>query len=204
MKKKEENYKKQLSNLEKKEKIDQKKHEDRQKIKLILEKRKNEKNNELEKKKLKIKSLKNKEHDMLKETRDININAKKQRYRSALNDKKILKNIKQEIDMQQNNKNCFRHAKVKQEYYEGKTNQLKKSLYKKGEDFMEQEKDLNRLKIIENKMKKTYNKLELIEKKCIENLYKTKSINDNFKKKHFINIQKSNDIKQNSKEKKDI
>ena len=204
MKKKEENYKKQLSNLEKKEKIDQKKHEDRQKIKLILEKRKNEKNNELEKKKLKIKSLKNKEHGMLKETRDININAKKQRYRSALNDKKILKNIKQEIDMQQNNKNCFRHAKVKQEYYEGKTNQLKKSLYKKGEDFMEQEKDLNRLKIIENKMKKTYNKLELIEKKCIENLYKTKSINDNFKKKHFINIQKSNDIKQNSKEKKDI
>ena len=204
MKKKEENYKKQLSNLEKKEKIDQKKHEDRQKIKLILEKKKNEKSNELEKKKLKIKSLKNKEHDMLKETRDININAKKQRYRSALNDKKILKNIKQEIDMQQNNKNCFRHAKVKQEYYEGKTNQLKKSLYKKGEDFMEQEKDLNRLKIIENKMKKTYNKLELIEKKCIENLYKTKSINDNFKKKHFINIQKSNDIKQNDKEKKDI
>ena len=204
MKKKEENYKKQLSNLEKKEKIDQKKHEDRQKIKLILEKKKNEKSNELEKKKLKIKSLKNKEHDMLKETRDININAKKQRYRSALNDKKILKNIKQEIDMQQNNKNCFRHAKVKQEYYEGKTNQLKKSLYKKGEDFMEQEKDLNRLKIIENKMKKTYNKLELIEKKCIENLYKTKSINDNYKKKHFINIQKSNDIKQNSKEKKDI
>lgn len=204
MKKKEENYKKQLSNLEKKEKIDQKKHEDRQKIKLILEKKKNEKSNELEKKKLKIKSLKNKEHDMLKETRDININAKKQRYRSALNDKKILKNIKQEIDMQQNNKNCFRHAKVKQEYYEGKTNQLKKSLYKKGEDFMEQEKDLNRLKIIENKMKKTYNKLELIEKKCIENLYKTKSINDNYKKKHFINIQKSNDIKQNDKEKKDI
>ena len=144
---------------------------------------------------IRTKSLKNKEHDMLKETRDININAKKQRYRSALNDKKILKNIKQEIDMQQNNKNCFRHAKVKQEYYEGKTNQLKKSLYKKGEDFMEQEKDLNRLKIIENKMKKTYNKLELIEKKCIENLYKTKSINDNYKKKHFINIQKSNDIK---------
>ena len=204
MKKKEENYKKQLSNLEKKEKIDQKKHEDRQKIKLILEKKKNEKSNELEKKKLKIKSLKNKEHDMLKETRDININAKKQRYRSALNDKKILKNIKQEIDMQQNNKNCFRHAKVKQEYYEGKTNQLKKSLYKKGEDFMEQQKDLNRLKIIENKMKETYNKLELIVKKCIENLYKTKSINDNYKKKHFINIQKSNDIKQNSKEKKDI
>ena len=56
---------------------------------------------------------------------------KRQRYQSALNDKKILKNIRKELEKQQNNKNCFRHAKVKQEYYEGKTNKLKKKFEKK-------------------------------------------------------------------------
>ena len=60
---------------------------------------------------------------------------KKKRYQSALNDKKVMKNIKQEIDKQRNNKNCFRHAKVKQQYYEGKTNKIKKDIDKKNEEF---------------------------------------------------------------------
>ena len=143
---------------------------------------------ELELKKEKIKNLKNEEHNMLKETKNKNINMKRQRYQSALNDKKILKNIRQELEKQQNNKNCYRHAKVKQEYYEGKTNKLKKNFEKKNEDFIQQENDLKRLKIIENKMMKTYNKLEMIEKECLENLYKSKSLNEKFKDKNNLNI----------------
>ena len=102
---------------------------------------------------------------MLKETKNNNFNNKRQRYQSALYDKRMLKNIKQEIDEQEKNKNYFLHEKIKQQYYEGKTNQLKKSYYKKNEEFIEQEYDLKRLKIMENKMMKTYNKLEIIEKK---------------------------------------
>ena len=115
-----------------------------------------------------------------------------------------MKNIKQEIDKQRNNKNCFRHAKVKQQYYEGKTNKIKKDIDKKNEDFIEQENDLKQLKIIENKMMKTYNHLELIEKKCIENLNKTKSLNDKFQEKKNINVYKNYQKKNNKKEKTEL
>jgi hypothetical protein len=199
LKKKEENYKIKLFNLEKKEIKDQQIHDDRKKMKSQLEKKRNEKNIELERKKEKIKNLKNAEHNMLKETKDKNIYMKRQRYQSALNDKKILKNIRQEIEKQQNNKNCFRHAKVKQEYYEGKTNKLKKNFEKQNEDFIEQENDLKRLKIIEDKMIKTYNKLEMIEKECIENLYKSQCLNEKIKEKNNLNI--TNNFKK-EKEKK--
>ena len=156
---------------------------------------------ELELKKEKIKNLKNKEHNMLNETKNKNIYMKRQRYQSALNDKKILKNIRQELEKQQNNKNCFRHAKVKQEYYEGKTNKLKKKFEKQNEDFIEQENDLKRLKIIENKMMKTYNKLEMIEKECLENLYKSKSLNEKFKEKNNLNINNNLNTKKEYKKK---
>ena len=102
----------------------------------------------------------------------------------------MLKNIKQEIDEQEKNKNYFLHEKIKQQYYEGKTNQLKKSYYKKNEEFIEQEYDLKRLKIMENKMMKTYNKLEIIEKKFMENinLFRAKEMNEKLKKKNNVNM----------------
>jgi len=137
---------------------------------------------------------------MLKETKNNNINTKRKRYQSALNDKIVLRNIRQEINRQQNNKNCFRHAKVKQQYYEGKTNNLKKNMNKKNEDFIEQENDLKELKIIGDKMMKTYTQLELIEKQCIENLNKTKYLNEKFKEKKAINIYKNIKPKYNIKE----
>ena len=136
---------------------------------------------------------------MLKETKNNNINNKKQRYQSALNDKRVMKNIRQEIDRQQTNKNCFRHAKVKQQYYEGKTNKLKKNMNKRNEDFIEQENDLKKLKIIEDKMMKTYNQLELIEKKCIENLNKTKYLSEKFRDKKNINAYNNIKLKDNKK-----
>ena len=137
---------------------------------------------------------------MLQETKDKNITTKRKRYQSALNDKNVMRNIRQEINRQQNNKNCFRHAKVKQQYYEGKTNKLKKNLTKKNEEFIEEENDLKELKLIGDKMMKTYNQLELIEKQCIENLNKTKYLNEKFKKKKSINIYKNIKPKLNIKE----
>ena len=79
---------------------------------------------------------------MLKESKNNNINNKRQRYQSALYDKRILKNIKQELDEQEKNKNYFLHEKIKQQYYEGKTNKLKKNLTKKNEEFIEEENQL--------------------------------------------------------------
>ena len=162
-------------------------------MKLQLEKKRKEKDKELQKRKENIKKLKNEEHNMLKETKNNNINNKRQRYQSALYDKRILKNIKQELDEQEKNKNYFLHEKIKQQYYDGKTNQLKKSYYKKNEEIIEQEYDLKRLKKIESKMMKTYNKLEIIEKKFMENinLFKAKEMNEKLKKKSNINIRQN-------------
>ena len=190
LKQKEENYRKKLLNLKKKEKKDLKINEDKKKMKLQLEKKRKEKDKELQKRKENIKKLKNEEHNMLKETKNNNINNKRQRYQSALYDKRMLKNIKQEIDEQEKNKNYFLHEKIKQQYYEGKTNQLKKSYYKKNEEFIEQEYDLKRLKKIESKMMKTYNKLEIIEKKFMENinLFRAKEMNEKLKKKNNVNM----------------
>ena len=113
---------------------------------------------------------------MLKETKDNNIFNKKKRYQSALSDKVILKKLKKEIDNQQNNRNFFRHEKVKQQRYEKKAKKLEKNIDKKNEEIIEQENDLKELKIIENKMIKTFYKLELMEKECMKNLAKTKNI----------------------------
>ena len=71
---------------------------------------------------------------------------------------------------------------------------------KKNEDFIEQENDLKELKIIGDKMMKTYTQLELIEKQCIENLNKTKYLNEKFKEKKAINIYKNIKPKYNMKE----
>ena len=120
MKQKEENYRKKLLNLKKKEKKDLKINEDKKKMKLQFEKKRKEKDKELQKRKENIKKLKNEEHNMLKETKNNNINTKRQRYQSALYDKRILKNIKQELDEQEKNKNYFLHEKIKQQYYDVK------------------------------------------------------------------------------------
>ena len=183
LKLKEENYKKKLSNLKQKEKKEQKIQEDKLKIRLQLEQKKKEKNKELIKKKENIKKLKNEEHIMLKETKDNNIFNKKKRYQSALSDKVILKKLKKEIDNQQNNRNFFRHEKVKQQRYEKKAKKLEKNIDKKNEEIIEQENDLKELKIIENKMIKTFYKLELMEKECMKNLAKTKNMNSNYEAK---------------------
>ena len=188
LKKKEENYQKKLLNLVKKEVKDQKIHEEKQQMKSELKKKQKEKNDELNNKKEKIKQLKNEEQSMLKETKDNNINMKKRRYQSALNDKRIMKNIRQELDKQQNNKNCFRHAKVKQEFYEGKANKIKQNLEKKNEDLIEQENDLKKLKIIGNKMMKTYSKLEMMEQEYLKKLEQSKKLNEKYMDKKNISM----------------
>ena len=59
----------------------------------------------------------------------------------------------------------------------------KKIQIKKNEEIIEQENDLKELKIIENKMIKTFYKLELMEKECMKNLAKTKNMNSNYEAK---------------------
>ncbi len=180
LKKEKENYQIKLKNLKKKEEKGQKVQNDKIKIKLELDKKKEEKNEELIRKKELIQNLKKNEKNALYEKKRENLSAKKELYKSALNDKDIMKKIIEQMNDQQNNKNCFKRAKVKQQFYEYETNKIRKNILRKNKEKIEQENNLKLLKIIEQKMMQTYNNLEIIEKKCLEDLNKTKYINTKF------------------------
>ncbi len=88
-----------------------------------------------------------------------------------------MKCIIEQINTQQNNKNCYNHAKVKQQINEFETNRMKQNMIKENKEKIEHENNLKVLKVIEKKMLDACNELELMEKKCLESLNKTKDYN---------------------------
>ena len=177
LKKEEELYKNQLKNIKKKEQQDRIIQNDKIKIKIELKKIKIEKNKELMQKKERIQRFKLKAKNRLEEKKNENLSQKKRKYQSALNDKYLMKCIIEQINTQQNNKNCYNHAKVKQQINEFETNRMKQHMIKENKEKIEHENNLKVLKVIEKKMVDACNELELMEKKCLESLNKTKYYN---------------------------
>lgn len=170
-------YKNQLMNIKNKERKDKMIQFDKIKLKYELNKIKEEQNKELLKKKERVHRFKDRERNKMEETRNENLSNKKRKYQSALNDKYIRKCIIEELNSQQLNKKCSQHEKVKQYYNEYETNKIKKNLLKENEQQLRHENNMNNLKQKERKIKKKCTELESIEKKCLENLYKTKEQN---------------------------
>lgn len=177
LKKEEEIYKNQLKNIKKKEQQDRIIQNDKIKIKIELEKIKIEKNKELMQKKERIQRFKVKAKNRLEEKKNENLSQKKRKYQSALNDKYLMKCIIEQINTQQNNKNCYNHAKVKQQINEFETNRMKRNMIKENKEKIEHENNLKILKVIEKQMLDACNELESMEKKCLESLNKTKDYN---------------------------
>ena len=146
-------------------------------MKIELEKIKLEKNNELLKKQERVQRIKIKAKNRLEEKKNENKTEKKRKYQSALNDKYLMKCIIEQINTQQNNKNNFQHAKIRQEFNEYETNRVKRNIIKENKEQIEQENNLRVLKNLEQQMMNACNELETIEKKCLENLNKTKDYN---------------------------
>lgn len=177
LKKEEEIYKKQLRNIKRKEQQDRIIQNDKIKIKKELEKMKIENKRELMAKKERIQRFKAKCKNRLEEKKNENLSKKKRKYQSAMNDKYIMKTIIEQINTQQNNRNCYQHAKVKQQFNEFETNKMKRNMMKENKDNIEQENNLRVLKDLEKKMMNACNELENIEKKCLESLKHTKDYN---------------------------
>ena len=177
LKKEEENYKNQLKYIKKREEQDRLIQNDKIKIKIELEKIKLENNKELAQKKERVQRFKMKAKNRMEEKKNENISQKKRKYQSALNDKYLMKCIIEQINTQQNNKNCYQHAKVKQQFNESETKRMKRKLIKENNEQIQHENNLKVLKNIEKKMKNACNELENMEKKCLESLNKTKDYN---------------------------
>ena len=177
LKKEEEIYKKQLKNIKKREKQDRIIQVQKNKMKLELEKMKNEKDKELEEKRERIQRYKKKEKTRLEEKKNENLSQKKRKYQSAMNDKYLMKCIIEQLNTQQNNKNSYKHAKIKQEINEFETNKMKQNMMKENQLQIDQDNNLRVLKLIEKKMLNTCTELETIERQCLESLNKTKNFN---------------------------
>ena len=177
LKKEEEIYKKQLKNIKKREKQDKIIQVEKNKMKLELEKMKNEKDKELEEKRERIQRYKKKEKTRLEEKKNENLSQKKRKYQSAMNDKYLMKCIIEQLNTQQNNKNSYKHAKIKQEINEFETNKMKQNMMKENQLQIDQDNNLRVLKLIEKRMLNTCTELETIERQCLQSLNKTKKFN---------------------------
>ena len=177
IKNEEENYKKKMINFRKKEIHDKLIKDDKKKIKLELQRNKAEKDRELYSKKKLIQSQRKKDIECRVHKKNANLSQKKINYQTSLNDKYLMKIIREQLNTQQLNKNIYTHAKIKQELNEFETNKMKRNLEKETQIQQLHENNIIQLKRLEKEMKNTCTQLEELEKEAIESLNKTKYMN---------------------------
>ena len=119
--------------------------------------------------------LKTEEKNLLMLSKENNLDLKKIKYKNALNDKLLMKNIIEQTENLRVNRNNYNHEKIKQMHNEFEANKMKLKL-KKENDLNEKYK--NKIKILKNNNKDLideFNKLENLEKIYLEKLNKTKN-----------------------------
>ena len=177
IKKEEENYQRKIINHRKKEMQDKLIKDDKKKMRIELEKNKEEKNKALNTKKQKIQDQRQKDNIYRENRKNTNLSQKKINYQTSLNDKYLMKIIKEQLNTQQFNKNTYIHAKIRQEYNEFEANKMKRNLEKENQIQEIHENNIMLLKKLEKEMKNTCYQLEELEKEAIDSLNKTKHMN---------------------------
>ena len=153
IKNEEELYQKKMLNFKKKEKLDKLIKDDKIKIKIELEKNKQEKNKALNTKKQLIQSQREKDNIYRANKKNQNLSQKKLNYQTSLNDKYLMKIIKEQLNSQQLNKNTTSHAKIRQELNEYEANKMKKNLEKENQMQQLHKNNIEQLKLLEKEMK---------------------------------------------------
>jgi len=168
------NYQKKMINFRRKEINDKLIQEDKRKFRNELQKNKEADYKALVTKKLYINSVRVKDNMNRKNKKEANLSQKKLNYQSSLNDKYLMRIIKEQLNNQQLNKKTCTHAKVRQELNEYETNKVKKKLEKENKIQQIYENNIVQLKRLEKEMKHTCSQLEELEKQAIDSLSKTK------------------------------
>ena len=181
LKKEEMNYMKTMTQLRKKEEIDERIQNEKRKHKEELEKRKKEEKKEIMVKKRNNEQLKKEVEEKLKKSFNENIENKKNKYKTALNDRMVLQSIVHQYQTSSANKNSYLREKVqyqRNKYATQKAQERVNSLTQSNKNYMNKlsiEKDLNR------SVHQMYERLETLERECFENLQKTITKTTNYK-----------------------
>jgi hypothetical protein len=177
LKNEEEECIKQRINFKKKEKHDKLIREDKKKFKKEIIKIKEERNKEIDSRKTLIKNRRIKDNINRETKKHENLSQKKLNYQSSLNEKYLMKVIREQLNTLQLNKNTYSHAKIKQELNEYETNKMKKNLEKENMNKKMHEHNIKQLKLLEEEMKITCDQLEELEKQAVDRLRRTKYMN---------------------------
>ena len=177
LKKEEEECLKQRINFKKKEKHDKLIREDKQKFKKEVKKLREERDKELIYKKTLIQNKRIRENKYRETKKNENLSQKKLNYQSSLNEKYLMKIIREQLNTLQLNKNTYSHAKIKQELNEYETNRMKRNLEKENMNKKLHEHNIKQLKLLEEEMKNTCDQLEELEKQAFDKLKRTKYMN---------------------------
>lgn len=177
LKNEEEECLKQRLNFQKKEKHDKLIREDKKKLKKEVKKLKEERNKELINKKNIIQNQRIKDNKYRETKKSENLSQKKLNYQSSLNEKYLMKIIREQLNTLQLNKNTYSHAKIKQELNEYETNRMKRNLEKENMNKKMHEHNMKQLKMLEEEMKITCDQLEELEKQAVDRLKRTKYMN---------------------------
>lgn len=181
LKKEEMNYMKTITQLRKKEEIDERIQNEKRKHKEELEKRKKEEKKEIMVKKRNNEQLKKEVKEKLKKSFNENIENKKNKYKTALNDRMVLQSIVHQYQTSSANKNSYLREKVqyqRNKYATQKAQERVNSMTQSNKKYMTKlsiEKDLNR------SVHQMYERLETLERECFENLQKTITKTTNYK-----------------------
>ena len=167
--------------------------------KLELEKIKKEHEKILNYKTNNVKNQKNDEITGIKSSRHNSMINKKVNYISSLNEKFLLKNIKEQYDNIRKNKNKYLHEKIKQNINEYESKKLKKKNEIYNDKLKEYESQLISLNSYQNNIKKEFIKLELLEKEALNNLNQKKTESKIIENFYNLKICYPRNLKKNKK-----
>lgn len=176
LKTEEEDYKKKIKYYKKREEQDQQIKNEKERLKLELQKNKEEQDKALNNKRNNIRFKKENDNQKRIDKKNSNFSQKKINYNNLLSEKQFMKVIREQLKTQQKHKNLYSHAKIKQEYNEYEANKMKKNIERDNLLRLQHEQNIKELKDLEKEMRKTCNKLEIIEKEYIDKLNKTKNM----------------------------
>ena len=168
---------KQRINFKKKEKYNKQIQEDKIKLKKKIIKLKEDKNKEIISRKAFVQNQRVKNNIIRENKKKEIFSQKKMKYQSSLNEKHLMKIIREQLNTLQMNKNTYSHAKIKQELNEYETNRMKRNLEKQNMNKKMHENNIIQLKLLEEEMKITCNQLEELEKQAVDRLKRTKYVN---------------------------
>ena len=150
------------------------------KLKKQLEKQRKEEIMRLTKRRNQINEQRAKTYSSMKESRDEVLNRKKFNYKLAMNDKYLRRSILQQFNTSVANRNNCKHAKIRQEFNEMETRKMKRQFIKDNQRKHKYDKEMNFLKKNNINSHQAYSKLEVMEKKWIDKLNKTKTVSLRF------------------------